>query len=83
MRIDAAEVIESAALIPGGTSSLLKPGIIARLGEERRAALRAIKSDDACIVSPSPKTLAWIFGPDNRWGRRSKRWSHLSPGAKK
>jgi hypothetical protein len=30
MKIDPAEVIESAALIPCGTSSLSKPGIIAR-----------------------------------------------------
>ena len=74
MKIDSADVIESAALIPTGTSSLMKPGIIARLGEERRAALAAIKSDDACITSPSPKTLAWVFGSENRWGRRSKRW---------
>lgn len=73
--IDAAEVIESAALIPCGTNTLMKPGIIARLDDERRAALREIKSDDACIKNPSPKTLAWIFGPESRWDRRSKRWT--------
>ena len=74
MKIDAAEVIESAALIPCGTSMLDKPGVIARLGDEMRAALRAIKSDDACIQSPSPKMLAWVFGPQHLRGHRSGRW---------
>ena len=75
MKIDAAEVIESAALIPCGTSTLDKPGVIARLGDEMRAALRTIKSNDACIRSPSPRLLAWVLGPEERRGRRSKRWS--------
>ncbi len=74
MKIEAAEVIESAVFIPTGTSSLNKPGIIARLDEKMRAALRAIKSDDACIVNLSPKTLAWALGPEHKRGRRSGRW---------
>ncbi len=74
MKIDAADAIEGAALIPTGTSSLQKPGIIGRLGEEMRAALRAIKSDDACIKNPSPKTLAWVLGPEHLRGHRSGRW---------
>jgi hypothetical protein len=78
MKIDAAEVIESVALIPAGTSPLMKPGIIARLGDERRAVLAAIKSDDACITNPSPKTLAWVFGSENRRDRRSKRWCTIT-----
>jgi hypothetical protein len=74
MKIEAAEVIETAALIPCGTSTLMKPGVIARLNGEMRAALSAIKSDDACIRSPSPKTLAWALGPEHQRGHRSGRW---------
>jgi hypothetical protein len=75
MKIEVVEIIESAAFIPCGTTALSKPGIIARFDDERRAVLREIKSSDACIVNPSPRTLAWALGPEGRRGRRSKRWS--------
>ena len=76
MKLDAEDIIEAAALIPCGTASTSRPGIIARLGEERRAVLRALKSDDLRSFGPLQKRLV-SYGLDHepRWGRRSKRWS--------
>jgi len=76
LKVDPADVIRAAALIPAGTAPLMKPGVVARLGPEMRAVLAAIRSDDACIRNPSPKMcLGWVLGPEERRGRRSKRWS--------